>query len=109
MKYKLTLLLLALTTRFAFAQSDTGHFMHSYASINVGYAVNMRPASNRKYLYPFWGKDAPTISASGLFALKQSYFAIPVTVGYFAPSFDVGSYLGFYGDTTSTYPYISLG
>jgi hypothetical protein len=94
--------------RFTSAQKDTVHYMHSFVSVNAGYGINLRPASNTKYAYPFWGENTPEFSLSGLLALKSTYFGIPFVAGYLSPKFNISQYLGFYGDS-SNYPYQASG
>ncbi|HTB06587.1 MAG TPA: hypothetical protein VK806_06490 [Bacteroidia bacterium] len=108
---RLTLVLpLLFLFRFATAQYDTLHYMYSFASVGAGYDINIHPYANsiNSYGRPFWANGGPTINVSGLIAFKQSYFGIPVMLGYSQAAFNVHDYASFQADTNPS-PYKTYG
>lgn len=105
------IILLVFCKGFVYAQADTSHYIYSMFGLNGGYGINLVSPANTKYANPFWTKGGPNISASGLIALRQSYFSVPVVIGYCAPVFDLQDFIGIDLDTTqpSRYQAVSSG
>ncbi len=89
----------------ASAQKDTTHYMFSFVSINAGYGMNTVSPASKILITPFWGSNGPTASVMALLALNESYFGIPVMLGYSAPKFDATDYGMQNPDTAQQYKY----
>jgi len=102
-KRSLVIALLTASLQFATAQTDTIHYMFSFVGINAGYGMNTISPSSLTQTIPFFGSNGPVFTATGLIALKESYFAVPIVLGYSAPKFDVAAYGSTNRDTSQAY------
>lgn len=90
---RLLFLLLLVASLPAYSQTDSAKvkYIYDFVTVNAGYGTNIVSPSG-KTARPWWAKSGPVITLSGIWAPKQSYMYIPVTIGYSAPAFSLSEF-----------------